>query len=80
MTKDTGGPAFPFSPSDVSTVEPQLGMTLRDYFAGTVLPATLTTLWAQGQHDTSISDTAAKFAYEVADSMLRARHRVKLLP
>jgi hypothetical protein len=67
MKTNTGGPAFPFSPSDVSTSKPQLGMTLRDYFAAKVLHARLTTYkgsWYAG---------VAEEAYEAADAMLEAR-------
>ena len=42
----------------------QTGMTLRDYFAGQVLPST-----AEDYHP----DAAAKLAYEYADAMLKAR-------
>tara|TARA_R110000868_G_scaffold58630_1_gene180866 strand:- start:422 stop:649 length:228 start_codon:yes stop_codon:yes gene_type:complete len=48
-------------------------ISLRDYFAAKAMPVTLTALWAQGQHATPIPDLAAKFAYEVADAMLKAR-------
>ena len=44
--------------------EPPSTMSLRDYFAGQVLPST-----AEDYHP----DAAAKLAYEYADAMLAAR-------
>jgi len=71
MTTNTGGPAFP-APAGVAHITEQ-GMSLRDYFAAKVLEVTLTALWAQGQHETPIPELASKFAYEVADAMLKTR-------
>ena len=68
---NTGGPAFPgLHPSAECRYQDE-GMTLRDYFAAKaiqgLLSATLTpnTVWSQ--------DEAAETAYNVADSMLKAR-------
>lgn len=58
-----GGSAFPL-PLGSETVEGACGMMLRDYFAAQVV-----TIWA-GSYD---RETAAKWAYEMADAMLRAR-------
>jgi hypothetical protein len=74
--KRTGGPAYPTS--NYNAIAPMStgyseGMTLRDYFAAKVLEVTLTALWAQGHHETPIPELASKFAYEVADAMLKAR-------
>ena len=67
---DTGGPAFPMP----SGPEPRVntathyneGMTLRDYFAGQVLPI----IYAG---DMRRLETGAREAYEMADAMLKAR-------
>jgi hypothetical protein len=70
-----GGSAFPSPPSQhsngfYSTGE---GMTLRDYFAAKAMSAVLKELWQQGEHSSPIPPLAAKFAYEMADAMLKAR-------
>jgi hypothetical protein len=49
------------------------GMSLRDYFAAKALPAVLAEMWGMGTHDSPIPPTAARFAYKVADAMLKAR-------
>lgn len=36
MSKDTGGPAFPFEGGDNNGMQPGYGMDLRDYFAAQV--------------------------------------------
>ena len=79
MTKQTGGPAFPFS---VMTYEPSHpdsprytttwheGMTLRDYFAaalvssGTVFKSSV---------PVNTPELVAAQAYQLADAMLEAR-------
>ncbi len=63
--KQTGGPAFPtprYERGDMYS----LGMTLRDYFAAKAM---------QGVVHRSVVDESmcAKWAYEMADAMLRAR-------
>jgi hypothetical protein len=63
----TDSPAFPFSPSDNSTIKPQLGMTLRDYFAGQAIIA----YHADGEP--SDSEDVANWCYRLADAMLEAR-------
>jgi hypothetical protein len=63
MEKDTGGTAFPL-PLGSETVEGQEGMTLRDYFAAKAMA-----VWV-GNYD---KETAAQWAYEMADEMIRAR-------
>ena len=62
---NTGGPAFP-SHGSMGEVT-QEGMTLRDYFAAGALANTYT------QDDASRPDKVAKWAYEVADAMLKER-------
>ena len=72
--KDTGRPAFPF-PSDAGAGEPgELGMTLRDYFAGKVLAG----IWTNSELLKTLkrgqeSEAIAMAAYEMADAMLKAR-------
>lgn len=64
---NTGGQAFP-RPGDFN---PQLGMTLRDYFAAKALNGLLAAslmhegVWKQNE--------VAETAYEIADAMLAAR-------
>lgn len=65
MNTNTGGPAFP---CDLTAYDPEVqremqGMTLRDYFAAKAMP-----LCPLRSH----SD-AARWCYEMADAMLKAR-------
>jgi hypothetical protein len=62
--KDTGGPAFPVKTAMFDCT--QSGMTLRDYFAAKAMQALITRISMSGV------DQARK-AYEIADSMLKAR-------
>jgi hypothetical protein len=83
MGDKDGGPAFPRPVSGLhpleAYVDSQSGMTLRDYFAGQAL----ITLRPQQQpddtwHPNSIrSDIrfSARWAYKLADAMLRVRER-----
>ena len=65
--KDTGGPAFPyFGHTGWST---NCGMTLRDYFAAKAMQA-----WIS-RGDDSGENGIAKWAYEMADAMLKARNQ-----
>ena len=70
MTTNTGGPAFPFSPSDDSTIKPQLGMTLRDYFAAQAMNALILEMPEDWKY---APEALAKYAYAQADAMLKAR-------
>lgn len=67
MSKENCSPAFPL-PLGSETIEGCAGMTLRDYFAAKAM---------QGEISNSEGfekpESLAKFAYEVADAMLRAR-------
>ena len=67
---NTGGPAFPayeFIPSYKQMMAVG-GMTLRDYFAGQAIAGKLL------MPGTAYDETdCAKFAYEMADAMLKAR-------
>lgn len=61
---NTGGPAFP-----AHTIAMHEGMTLRDYFAAKAMHASMTSDPANEAE----ADSHAKWAYEMADSMLKAR-------
>ena len=69
MTTNTGGPAFPRNILDHGhgvTTTHESGMTLRDYFAAKALVALAT-------YEEYHPERAAKYAYEYADAMLKAR-------
>lgn len=74
-TKPTGGPAFP-QPQFFDNGRPILpdphanGMTLRDYFAAKAMQAEVSEGIPSNQE---FQDAAAKFSYQMADAMLRAR-------
>ena len=70
MSKETGGPAFPFAATDTSNEQMQAqGMTLRDYFAAKAMASIL----SQPEWEEMPSEHVAMWAYENADAMLRAR-------
>lgn len=62
-----GGPAFPHAHEDYPF---QHGMSLRDYFAAKAMAAWIQTI---GQNEGVTDDNIARFAYEAADAMLKAR-------
>lgn len=69
---NTGGPAFP---CDLTMYDEEVkvkyqGMTLRDYFAAKALPS----YWSDPDVAGNL-DTAAAWAYEMADAMLKAREK-----
>ena len=65
---DTGGPAFPTIPENYMGMDPPgEGMTMRDYFAAKAMQA-----WIS-RGDDSGENGIAKWAYEMADAMLKAR-------
>jgi len=62
---NTGGPAFPYE----NRYEHE-GMTLRDYFAAKAMQGLLASL----PSDTTLYDSnVAKWSYEMADAMLKAK-------
>lgn len=73
MSKDTGGAAFPFSPSDNSTVESRYGMTLRDYFAAKAMQGLVGDGALRCAADRIYALSA--LAYQQADAMLEARKK-----
>tara|TARA_R110002126_G_scaffold10830_1_gene49383 strand:+ start:634 stop:831 length:198 start_codon:yes stop_codon:yes gene_type:complete len=60
--------AFPFSPSDDSTIKHQLGMTLRDYFAAKAFQVRL------AKYDDWTLTELTEQAYLDADALLEARN------
>ena len=70
---DDGGPAFAcIATSAQGDLYHQLGMDLRDYFAGQAL--LLIGLWMEPDHSTGTPfDGAAQAAYALADAMIAAR-------
>ncbi len=73
MSKDNGGPAFPFVSNGGITDHQYCdsGMQLRDYFAAKAMQATQSNPewnhWSSDQH--------AECAYGMADAMLEARKK-----
>ena len=67
-----GGPAFPcvYYSEPIGSIGPQLtikgGMSIRDYFAAAALQGNLI-------EPTASNDDVAKWAYSLADAMLKAR-------
>lgn len=81
-TQPNNPPAFPRTgfgfygdshSSKYADTSPQDGMTLRDYFAAAALPPIL--LGKYGEQAQSNDDSAAAWAYALADAMLRARQK-----
>jgi hypothetical protein len=72
---NTGGPAFPSAQLDTTTLTYKYveGMTLRDIFAAKAMQGLLASL----PSDTTLYDSnVAKWSYEMADAMLRAREEI----
>ena len=67
-TKDNGGPAFPCE-YEGSTRSDASGLSIRDYFAAKAMQGFLTAEYAS----TYRPEVWAKYAYEMADAMLKAR-------
>lgn len=78
MSKPDNPPAFP-SPMIPEWSEGANGMTLRDYFAGQVIPAVIAATSAGRHHpvrfgeNTTLHQGMARDAYEMADAMLAER-------
>lgn len=66
MSKETGGPAFPFTEANGAN-SGDVGMTLRDYFAAKALIA----YYSDGNSADAAS--AARWSYAAADAMLKER-------
>ena len=68
--QDNGGPAFPVADRLNFGPEVNQGMTLRDYFAA---KAMVQIMDDTKQETWFTYDDTAKYAYQVADAMLKAR-------
>lgn len=65
-----GGPAFPIVGTHEQVLE--TGMTLRDYFAAKAMAVVWTEIPDDADRDLAL-DRLGRYAYEMADAMLRAR-------
>lgn len=65
-----GGPAFPNVPPDSQYSKWDMGMTLRDYFAAAALQGFMAAHTSGG---CLVDDLYAKYAYDLADAMLKQR-------
>jgi hypothetical protein len=72
INTNTGGPAFPVVAEHESHVL-EIGMTLRDYFAAKAMQGWLTTYTGDVTCFMVSTTAVAKFSYQMADSMLKAR-------
>lgn len=79
--KPTGGLAFPavlYNPDGVPTGQ-DLGMTIRDWFAGNLMPGLMAELYQQCRETKTevenIYVAAAGAAYEAADAMIEERSK-----
>jgi hypothetical protein len=72
ITKDNGGPAFPFA-GETGHVYNDQGMTLRDYFAAKAMQGN----WATGNTGSAPEHfrAAACRYYAMADAMMEARKK-----
>jgi hypothetical protein len=76
--RDDGGPAFPYltaseTDREVTTHEGEHGMSLRDYFAAKSMGMGWKTFDEGYSPEELTPDNIAKFAYQMADAMLKAR-------
>ena len=69
MSKDNGGPAFPFIGRGESWES--RGMSLRDYFAAAVLNGTISNPNLRDNSDSQL----ASLCYKIADAMLVERNK-----
>jgi hypothetical protein len=81
MSKKTGGPAFPRVGDNCQSIN-ETGMTLRDYFAAKAMHALYTSTYdyiftgrSRTPEHAKLMDELAEDAYQVADSMLKAREQ-----
>lgn len=78
MVINTGGPAFPTEmitpPASQATFELSTGLTIRDYFAATIIQSLLRTTWSADTRTVAeVIDTWATDSYRIADAMIKAR-------
>jgi hypothetical protein len=70
MSKDDGGPAFPFGYTDKDGANWRCdGMSLRDYFAAAAINLVLRDEWLTDEKMSVI----AEYSYKIADAMLAER-------
>ena len=74
---NTGGPAFPVPglsnlPND-QCLWPEIGMTLRDYFAAKAMQGIVSTVIFEKRSSEVSPDSVADAAFNIADAMLKAR-------
>lgn len=77
MTKD-GGSAFPFEGGQNNNIQPDYGMTLRDYFAAKAMPSVYAEYMAGFRNnECAVSEGwhtgVAIDSYQIADAMIKAR-------
>ncbi len=71
--RDDGGPAFPHRWTAVDGAPMGVrGMSLRDYFAGQVLPSVFESA-NRSNRELATTDKVAEKAYQIADAMLKAK-------
>lgn len=70
MERDNGGPAFPSEPSNTLN----LGMSMRDYFAGQALCGNIAS-FAGYEYKYPSFKQFAEDAYKQADAMLKERNK-----
>lgn len=75
MSTDNGGPAFPGEPATRfgEANEYNQGMTMRDYFAAKAMQSYITIRINSGIGEDNFDPLISKWAYEMADAMLKAR-------
>ena len=71
MSKNNGGPAFPFFDPDDSGK----GMSLRDYFASAAMSGYVFGWPLQKDAEVEHLPTIAKLSYKIADAMLTERDK-----
>ena len=71
--------AFPNTGNSTWGMSPEVGMTLRDWFAGQALTS-IAWMHSNGDHEIGGSIDVADMAYSLADAMLTARTQSKDTP
>lgn len=81
MSKDTGGPAFPYSgvhhTEEMNHIIDSHGMDLRDYMAAKAMQGWLASYGPDMPHPSQngYENDVARNAYKLADAMIAARSR-----
>lgn len=71
---NNGGPAFPITAEQhPNGISPEMGMSLRDYFAAKALPVLMDLCRKDSDKGKSYVDYVAGLSYKMADAMLKAR-------